>query len=194
MDKIPTLFKRNPEDMSLVIPEFNGEALWLPLHQGPVAATVKKDGTNIRVTINRESPVPVFVEKRRNPSKKEKHRARSQGLPVPEPHYVGADPQDPSDKHIFAAVEATDFSSWPEGKFSCEALGPKIQGGVESDEPMLYAFSLEPQVITDPPEIVFYSIGRWLENHHVEGIVWHELFGQKRLTKIKRRDFGLPWP
>jgi hypothetical protein len=30
-----------------------------------------------------------------------------------------------ADKHIFAAVDATDFSKWPDGSWSCEAVGPK---------------------------------------------------------------------
>jgi len=32
----------------------------------------------------------------------------------------------------------------------------------------------------------------WLEQHTIEGIVWHHPDG--RMAKIKRSDFGLPWP
>lgn len=39
----------------------------------------------------------------------------------------------------------------------------------------------------------FDELRAWFqENDAVEGIVWHHSDG--RMVKIKRRDFGLPWP
>ncbi len=49
MDKIPTLFIRNPERMQLVTREVNPDAAWV--FSAEVVPTVKKDGTNIRVDV-----------------------------------------------------------------------------------------------------------------------------------------------
>lgn len=201
MEKIPTLFQRNSENMKLVTHEVNPDAAWVLEGQG--TPTVKMDGTNIRVTV--ENGVCTFVEKRRNPTREEKAVGA-------EPGYVDAHPNDPADKHIFAAVDATNFSrwpdgwlpsikfkyrnslGWPDGAWSCEALGPKIQGGAEGVDPMLYPFSLCPFQILVPRENLcsWEGIREVLASAQMEGIVWHHPDG--RMAKIKRRDFGLPWP
>ncbi len=182
MIKIPTLFIRNPENMKLVTREVNPEAAWVL--DGYGIPTVKKDGTNIRVTTS--NGYAVHVEKRRNPTREEKAAGA-------EPGYVEASRNDPSDKHIYAAVDATDFFTWPDVAWSCEALGPKIQGGVEASHPMLYAFVLYPLIITEPFKLSYDGIRDFLATHPIEGIVWHDNL-LYRYAKIKRRDFGLPWP
>ncbi len=183
MDKIPTLFLRNPERMQLVTHEVNPDAAWVL--EGYGTPTVKKDGTNIRVTV--AAGQCTLVEKRRNPTREEKASGA-------EPGYVEAHRDDPADKHIFAAVDATHFYDWPNGAHPCEALGPKIQGGVESPLPCLYAFSIPHYVyaLTDNPR-TFEEMRDYLATHPIEGIVWHDRL-RHRYAKIKRRDFGLPWP
>lgn len=180
MQKIPTLFVRNPTDMARVLPEITPDAAWVLAGEG--VPTRKRDGTNVRVTV-RTGKVEM-LEKRRNPSREE----RAAGA---EPGYVQAEPSDPSDKHIFAAVEATDLSWCPDGAWSCEALGPKIQGGVEGVPPMLYMFLQRPDVLSDCTR-TFEGIRDFLAANVLEGIVWHHPDG--RFAKIKRRDFGFRWP
>lgn len=212
MNKIPTIFLRDwDNDPSRITREWNPEAQWLLDNPHAALATVKKDGTNVRVTVSGDAygNQHLLVDKRRNPSKKEKVRARESGLPEPEPTYVPAQREDPGDKHIFAAVDATDFSDCPDGVFECEALGPKIQGGVESDRPMLYPFSFDPELAFDPIQTIdlfeltpskihttleayFTGMGSPLQSKPIEGIVW--LGPEGKMAKIKRRDFGLPWP
>jgi hypothetical protein len=182
MDKIPTLFLRDPANMRLVTQEVNPEAAWVL--EGHGKPTIKKDGTNIRVTV--QAGKLIRVEKRRNPTRAEKEQGA-------EPGYVEASLDDPGDKHIFAAIDATNFSVWPDGASSCEALGPKIQGGIESDTPCLYPFSWRATPAWRFPDIpTFDSIKAYLEERPYEGIVWHHPDGRK--AKIKRRDFNLPWP
>ncbi len=190
MEKIPTLFMRNPENMKFVTRDVSPDAAWVL--QGHGVPTIKKDGTNIRVTV--QNGQCTHVEKRRNPTRAEKEQGA-------EPGYIDAHRDDPADKHIFAAVDATNFHNiyWPDGIHPCEALGPKIQGGVESDIPCIYAFSLHPAVALDFPRFPTYdSIRTYLEQHPAyEGIVWHDRSQSiiyARMAKIKRRDFGLPWP
>lgn len=184
MEKIPTLFLRNSENMKLVTQQFNPDATWI--FTADIVPTVKKDGTNIQVVVA-DGGTLLEVFKRRNPTREEKTQGQ-------EPGYVLAHLYDPADKHIFAAVDATDFSSWPEGVWSCEALGPKIQGGVESSVPCIYPFSWDPYRITETIQIDYDGIKAYLEKHEIEGIVWHEQGGQGRMCKIKRRDFDLQWP
>lgn len=180
MDKIPTLFHRNPADMSKVLPDVNPEAAWVLAGEG--VPTRKVDGTNIRVTL-RDGKV-VGVEKRRNPTREEK----AQGA---EPGYVPASEADPSDKHIFAAVKGADLTGLPDGAHSCEAIGPKIQGGAESQVPTVYFFRNGPQRLSDFTR-TYEGIRDFLAANVLEGVVWHHPDG--RMAKIKRRDFGLRWP
>ena len=183
MDKIPTLFIRNPERMQLVTREVNPDAAWV--FSAEVVPTVKKDGTNIRVDVLEGKCI--CVEKRRNPTREEKASSA-------EPGYVLALRDNPADKHIFAAVDATDFSNWPNGAWPCEALGPKIQGGVESSVPCLYAFSWNPDWIVEEIPITYDGIKAYLLMYPIEGIVWHEQSNRGNMCKVKCRDFGLPWP
>jgi hypothetical protein len=182
MQKIPTLFLRNPENMKLVTHEVNPEAAWVLAGEG--TPTRKKDGTNVRVTVR--GGYPGYAEKRRNPTREEK----SNGA---EPGYVIADELDPANQHILSAITHTVYTDWPDGVYPCEALGPKIQGGIESSVPVVYPFTFRPEVLFDfPEECTFFTIRDYLAEHVIEGIVWHHEDG--RMAKIKRKDFGLAWP
>lgn len=180
MQKIPTLFIRSERDPFRVTETVHPDAAWVLAGEG--VPTIKRDGTNVRVTV--QAGKLVWIEKRRNPGREEK------ALGV-EPYYIGAMRDDKSNKHIFAAVDAEDFSTWPEGQHPCEALGPMIQGGVESDQPGLYPFLLRPLPFPGDPR-AFSEIREALASVVCEGIVWHHPDG--RMAKVKRTDFGLHWP
>lgn len=183
MNKIPTLFVRDPEHMARVTRDVTPGCEWVPAGEG--IATRKWDGTNVRVTMR--AGVVVAVEKRRNPTRAEKDAGA-------EPGYVPALVSDPSDKHILKAVDEGDTASWPDGSWSCEALGPKIQGGVEWLPYGLVAFSL-PRFVREcsiPAPRDFDGLVSYLSANEIEGVVWHHPDG--RMAKIKRRDFGLVWP
>ncbi len=182
MDKIPTLFIRDPQNMKLVTREVNPDAAWVL--EGYGTPTVKKDGTNVRVTV--EEGQCIHVEKRRNPTREEKAAGA-------EPGYVDAHRNDPADKHIFAAIDFTRFTDWPDGTWPCEALGPKIQGGIEASVPCLYSFMIDPEYILVQGIRTFESIMGYLTTHEIEGMVWHDRI-HERYAKIKRRDYGLAWP
>jgi len=186
MKKIPTLFIRDPRNMKFVTRDVHSDAVWV--FEGHGVPTVKKDGTNVRITVKNEQCV--LVEKRRNPTREEKALGA-------EPDYMDAHREEPGDKHIFAAVDATNFHNWPDGAWPCEALGPKIQGGVESPIPVLYQFTLAPLVIVEPIELTFDDIRYYLAIHPIEGIVWRDQrsnIDNPNFAKIKRRDFGFTWP
>lgn len=182
MKKIETIFERG-ENFG-VIPQPRKGCEWVFAGEGIV--TEKLDGTNIRLTV--EKGVAVYIEKRRNPSREEK----AQGI---EPGYIDADRDDPSDKHIFRAVDGTDLTDWPNGLYEVEAVGPKIQGNpLELDSPMCYPFKFRPIILPDMKR-EFQSIkdyvlsleSQFSPGHPAEGIVFHHPDG--RMAKIKRKDF-----
>lgn len=198
MKKIPTLFVRDPKNMSLVTREVNPECAAF-YETMAIIPTLKMDGTNIRVTL--EDGNIVLVEKRRNVSREQ----RAQGE---EPGYVVADRNDPADQYIFMAVDGgkTVYGTFcpSNGQHCAEALGAKIQGGVEGDEYRLYYFDYDPIKLSDlkrGADFSYDKIRDFLENNVIEGIVFTYLDYDEasnarvpKLCKIKRRDFGFEWP
>lgn len=188
MEKIPTMFDRNWEgnrkvNAHLVVPDFDFEN---------ALATEKLDGMNVRVTVRNETVVR--VEKRRNPSKVQKQQG------IKDPWYVDADPQDRADSYIYDAVQNTDFSNVPDGEWSAEALGEKIQGNpLNLKGHTLFIFSLDDwkrKVVYQNVPTDFEGLKEWLPLQKslfrnecgIEGIVWHHL-ETGTMCKIKTKDF-----
>lgn len=73
-----------------------------------------------------------------------------------------------------------------------ELVGPKVQGNPHGAPGHL----LVPHGATLADVIQTYDgILEWLRVHpEWEGVVWHHDSGDGRMAKIKRKDFGLPWP
>lgn len=189
MEKIPTLFDRNWEgdrkvNATLAVTDFNFE---------DAIATEKLDGTNVRVTVRNHTVVR--IEKRRNPNKSQKQQG------IKEPWYVDAHEEDKADAYIFEAVTTTDFSAVPDGEWSAEALGPKIQGNpLNLEKHTLFIFSLDDwkqQVTYEEVPTSFEELKAWLplqqsifgNDAGIEGIVWHDLKTGK-MCKIKVKDFN----
>ena len=189
MEKIPTIFDRNWEgdrkvNSTLVVANFDFNS---------AIATEKLDGTNIRVTV-RNSTV-VRVEKRRNPNKVQKKQG------IEDPWYVDADEFDNADAYIFEAVKTTDFTDVPDGEWSAEALGEKIQGNpLKLEGHKLFLFSLnnwKEQVVYQNVPTDFKGLKKWLPEQKsifgndcgIEGIVWHNL-ATGEMCKIKIKDFN----
>lgn len=190
MEKIPTVFER--DDSFRVIDKVKQGCEWVFAGEG--VSTEKLDGTNVRLTVR--SGQLVRVEKRRNPSAKQKKQGITDGW------YVDADEFGPEDRWIYEAGRATDVSGWPDGEHSCEALGPNIQGNALGLTKLLCVpFNLVVPTYSDAPRS-YEGLRVWLEKmessfspgHLAEGIVFHHADGRR--AKIKRRDFyrGAPKP
>jgi len=188
MQKIKTIFKRDwsGNRKGKVIPEyidgFDPEIL------KDAVATEKLDGTNVRVTVRNHHVVR--VEKRRNPTKEQK------AMGIEEPWYVDAHEDDPADKWIFEAVRNTDFSNVPDGEWSGEAVGPKIQGNpLNLDKHVVVLFTLGQAPVFENVPIDYEGLKEWLPKQKskfgndcgIEGIVWHCKNGE--MYKIKVKDF-----
>ena len=102
------------------------------------------------------------------------------------PHWIKIDPDDPSDKWFCKAYEQ--FTLKPsDGTY--EAIGPHFNGNPH----LLNQDILErhgDDVIDIPRN--FEDVRYYLEHHWIEGIVFW-LNGEP-VCKIKRSDFGFPWP
>lgn len=138
--------------------------------------TRKLDGSNVKI----EQGV---LLKRQKPKDREYDRAS----------YVPCRRDDPGDKWFF---EAFDRYGGQLGDGIYECIGPKIQGNPE-------AFARHQLVSVVPPASILYLFDRpvprtfdelqeFLRAYLIEGVVFHHPDG--RMAKIKRRDFGIPWP
>lgn len=187
MKKIKTIFDRNWEGNRKV-----NQQLAVEFNFEEAVATEKLDGMNIRVTV-RQGTI-VRVEKRRNPSKKQKQAG------ITEPWYVDAHEDDPADKWIFDAVQHTDFTAVPDGEWSGEAIGPSIQGNpLQLEQHQVFLFSLadwrKKITLEDAPH-TYDALQAYLATQKsaigndclMEGIVWHHPNGT--MVKIKRKDFA----
>ncbi len=184
MRKIKTIFERdftnNGKVKDNLVVDFDFEN---------AIATEKIDGTNIRVTI-REGKC-VRIEKRRNPSKKQKKNG------IIEPWYVDASRNEPADQYIVSAVDNTNFENIPDGEWSGEAYGEKIQGNplnIKGQKVFLFSVEKELKKIKfDNVPTEFNLLKNWLKNKKsiigngpIEGIVWHN---EENMVKIKSKDF-----
>ena len=189
MEKIPTIFDRNwngdrKVNSNLAVKDFDFEK---------AIATEKLDGTNVRITVRNETVVR--VEKRRNPNKTQKQQG------IKDPWYVDANESDNADAYIFEAVKNTDFTNVPDGEWSAEALGEKIQGNpLNLEGHTLFIFSLDSwkeKVIYQNVPTDFDGLKAWLPQQKsifgndtgIEGIVWHNL-ATREMCKIKVKDFN----
>jgi hypothetical protein len=187
MEKIPTIFDRNWDTNRKV-----NEKLVVDFDFDNSIATEKLDGTNVRVTVRNH--IVVRVEKRRNPDKIQKAKG------IVDPWYVDAYESDKADGSIFDAVKNTDFSTVPDGEWSAEALGEKIQGNpLNLVGHTLFIFSLVDwceRVKYDNVPTDFDGLKKWLpiqktkfgNDTGIEGIVWHNL-KTGEMCKIKIKDF-----
>jgi len=176
--KIPTIFKRDPENMHELLDEPHPDCLWVFTGEG--VATQKYDGTCVmiengkyfkrrEVKKGKKSPIG-FVEISLDPN-----TGKRVG-------WIEVDPEDKGDKWHMAAFDET----VPDGTY--ELCGPKIQGNPEHyDEHLLIRHAAAKQFVDVPRD--FGGIKQWLDGKDIEGLVFHHPDG--RMGKIKKRDFDL---
>jgi len=182
--KIPTLFKRDPDDMRHVLPEVTPGCEWVLAGEGK--ATRKHDGTCVswhdgdwwfrREVKPGKTPPEGWVEVDHDEVTGKR---------------VGWEPARPSSSFIKMLREGIDYtfefgSEIPEGTY--ELCGPKINGNPEGfPEHRLIRhgsyYATNGGHIRD-----FDGLREYLRHFGGEGIVWHHPDG--RMAKLKRRDFS----
>jgi hypothetical protein len=189
LKKIPTLFVRDEKNRKLVTREVNPECAWVVAGEG--IATVKFDGTCCLVHKGalykrRELKPGQETPEGFIPAAFDAITGKGFGW-VP----VGDGPED--EWHREAWAEALTWDEYPEDA-TFELVGPKVQGnpyGLSSHSLFDHGVIQYP-MLTDPPPTDFDALRDYLAADTNEGYVWHHDDG--RMAKIKRRDFGLPWP
>jgi hypothetical protein len=183
MRKIPCLFQRDFTDRTKItlLPEVTPGCEWVLSGEG--IATRKWDGTACaiiygilfaRYDAKRGKPAPLNGIACDEPDPVTGHH----------PHWVPA--TGPEHKYINEAFLSQ--PSWPDGTY--EACGPKINGNHEG-------FSNHILIRHGADPIIGWvrnqkAIRDFLIEEPMEGLVFHHPDG--RMCKIRRNDFGLPWP
>lgn len=172
MIKIPTMYPRDESKKGHpVMPGVKPECAWVEAGEG--IATRKLDGTNVKIEAGK-------LFKRQKPKSGEYDEAA----------YVEARRDDPSDRYILEAFDALP------GKLDgiYEAVGPKIQGNPDDfkNHTLVRVVPPDPSLVTGVASRTFEGLRAFLSGNVLEGIVFHHPDG--RFAKIKRRDFGIPWP
>ena len=181
MQKIPTLFIRDVENPRLVSREADLDCRWVLDGEGQ--ATEKFDGTCCKI-------VDAVLYARHH------HKAEKGDPPAGWVHWSGPEQQS---GHGWLPVDGGPSYRWhseapvPHLSGTYELVGPKVQRnpyGLEEHELWLHGCVA---LCIDRDDWHYEGIEDFLKtNDPIEGIVWHHEDG--RMAKIKRRDFGLPWP
>lgn len=180
MQKIPTLFVRNPDDRRHVLPEVTPGCEWVL--EGEGAATRKYDGTCILLDDSGEWWARREVKPGKTPPPNYAPVERDQTTGKT----VGWEPIEQSSFHRFF-VEAREIrSSWPDGTF--ELCGPKINGNPEGlERHTLIRHATAERVDPKLDHRTYDDIANFLHLHSWEGLVYHHPDGS--MAKIKTRDF-----
>jgi hypothetical protein len=184
MKKIRTIFVRD-EHSRRVVDQYDKE-VDLAILQG-AQPTEKLDGMNVRLTVRNHTLVR--LEKRRNPTKIQKHKG------IIHPWYVDTS-ESKEDQYLVEAAKNTDLSDVPDGEWSGEAIGPKIQGnplGLERHTVVLFSLGKAPLLENVPTYYAGLQVylpqqmSALNATKPIEGIVWHGKNGD--MFKIKSKDF-----
>lgn len=197
MKKIPTLFERVFENHKVVgiTDKVTPGMEWVLKGEG--VATVKIDGACCAI-IGGELYKRYDAKKGKQPPADAIPCCEPDSVTGHWPHWVPVKADDPADKWFNAAwQDAADEvygSQWfnpltlADGTY--EAVGPHFQGNPENlsyDTLIAHGIFRRPDVVR-----TFEGIRDYLESHGIEGLVfWKD--GEPQ-CKIKRSDFGFPWP
>lgn len=184
MQKIPTLFRRDPDDLKRVLPEVNPECTWVLDGEGE--ATRKYDGTCVML----DDDGHWWARREVKPGK----AAPSDFVPISTDPTTGKTVGwEPIAQSAFAKfhAEALVDSRESHRAGTYELIGPKVNGNPESTDGHELVWHADAEVLDTPRN--HDDLRRWLLDHpQYEGIVWHwpQPNGAVKMAKLKRRDFG----
>lgn len=186
MKKISTLYKKNPDNLALVINEINPENEWVFTDEG-VKATRKFDGTACavidgqlykRYDVKKGKTVPEFAIPCQDPDEITGHW----------PHWVLCNHDDKGDRWHFEGFN----NLKKEGLFedgTYELCGPKVQGNPENFDVHTLVKHGAYRAHLLFKECKFEDFKEFLMFSDIEGIVFHHPDG--RMCKLRKSDFGI---
>ena len=180
MQKIPTVFKRNPDDLSTVLSEVNPTCQWVLDGEG--ITTRKFDGTCVMFDGSQW-----WARREVKPGKNRPDNFIEIEHDEVTGKTVGWEPiaQSPFIKAFTECMNSPliDKDDLTPGTY--ELCGPKINNNPEGFQ----EHTLVPHgewVLETPRD--FNGLKQWLLSREYEGIVWHHPDG--RMAKLKRKDFN----
>lgn len=180
MKKIPTLFRRDPDDMRYVTREPHPDCAWVFAGEG--VATRKYDGTCTMFDGERW-----WARREVKPGKAAPSNFVQIDYDEITGKTVGWEPVEQSAfaKYHAEALEVTQAGAkgWPTGTY--ELVGPKVNGNPEQVI-RHYLWAHAAADVLDAPRD-FDALAAWLSKFEGEGIVWHHPDG--RMAKLKPKDF-----
>lgn len=176
MEKIPTLFMRNPDDRAHVLDQVNPGCEWVIAGAG--TATRKYDGTCVSY-----SGGQWWARREVKPGKRRPAGFVWISTDEVTGKEMGWEPIDQSGfaKHHTEAISGQRL--FVSGTY--ELIGPKINGNPENAPFHMLVRHAAAQILYPPR--TFAGLREWLRAFEGEGIVWHHQDG--RMAKLKRRDF-----
>lgn len=181
MRKIPTLFRRNPDDMRHVTREVHPDCKWVIDGEG--IATRKYDGTCVMLDEDGDWWARREVKPRKTPP--------PNFQPVMTDEITGKTVGwEPIGQSAFAKfhTQALDARLTEQGRYhvgTYELCGPKVNGNPERFDRHLLIRHDDAERFSAPRD--FDGLALYLADFDGEGIVWHHPDG--RMAKLKRRDF-----
>ncbi|MFE4867681.1 DUF5565 family protein [Streptomyces sp. NPDC056682] len=188
MQKIPTLFVRNPEDRRYVLPDVTPGCEWVLAGEG--VATRKYDGTCVMF-----DGTAWWARREVKPGKTSPPGYVALSTDEVTGRTVGWEPIEQSS---FAKVHAEavanveklvdDVPPFKPGTY--ELIGPKINGNPEGENAHWLIAHAEADVISLPGRTfddLRVTVRQLAEIDHAEGLVFHHPDG--RMVKVKARDF-----
>ena len=180
MNKIPTLFRRDPQDRKRVLPEANPECQWVLDGEG--TPTRKYDGTCVLL----DEDGIWWARREVRPA-----RVRPPGYrPVMTDEATGKTVGwEPIAQSSYAKYHAEALAAAPEPRKpgTYELIGPKINGNPEGVPGHELVAHDDAEEFDTPRDLD--GLRAWLLAHpRYEGIVWHHPDGRR--AKLKNRDFA----
>lgn len=200
MNKIPTLFQRDPADRGRLLPEVSPGCEWVLAGQGH--ATRKWDGTAClvrdgrlyrRAMVKPPRPDPPGFELAQHDfvTGKRFGWVPVTGGPDERWHLEGW-----ANLHALAAHHPDYLGETP-ANGTYELVGPRVNGnpdGFATHELIFHGWARSHVELADLDACprTFHELAAWLGARPYEGVVWHHPDG--RMAKAKRRDFPVALP
>lgn len=183
MQKIPTLFLRDPDDRRYVLPEVTPGCEWVL--EGEGRPTRKWDGTCTMLDDNGQW----WARREVKPGKTPPPNYQTISTDEATGKTVGWEPIEQSSFAKFHAEALRNSAVGKPGTY--ELLGPKINGNPDDFTAHLLMphgwAVLSQRIEFEAAPCTFDGLRSWLAARPYEGIVWHHPDG--RMAKLKRRDF-----
>lgn len=187
MRKIPTLFRRDPDDMRRLLPEVHPDCQWVLDREG--VATRKYDGTCVKY-----DGTEWWARREVKPGKRTPDGFVAVERDDDTGKTVGWEPAEQSPFLAFldeAERVRSAFDFWLPGTY--ELCGPKINGNPEGFNSHVLISHADADILDGIPRD-FDGLAALLTDYFPhEGIVWHRKPGDPDtdMAKIKHRDFPI---